>query len=109
VFEYLFSTDPWELFSNGRTKGGFITEFEDILPDTVLQQAAKAYFTPLYTTALQKHRRQIHDLLTNSKLETLGIVDSSKMDVVQQHPERLKRIWELINIELWLQSRYTNC
>lgn len=109
VFEYLFSTAPGELFSNGRTKGGFITEFEDILPDTVLRQDAKAYFTPLYTTALQKNRCRISDLLTNSKLETLGIVDSSKMDVAKQYPEKVKGIWELINVELWLQSHYTNC
>ncbi len=109
VFEYLFNTDLGELFSNGKTKGGFITEFEEILPDTVLQQDSKAYFTPLHMIALQKNRSRIRDLLTNSTLETLGIVDSSKMDVVKQHPEKLKGIWKLIQIEFWLQSRYTNC
>lgn len=109
VFEYLFNTDLGDLFSRGKTKDGFITEFEDILPDTVLHQDSKAYFTPLYITALQKNRGRISDLLTNSKLETLGIVDSSKMDAVKQQPEKLKGIWKLINIEFWLQSRYTNC
>lgn len=109
VFEYLFKTEPGELFSDGTQKGGFITEFEDVLPQTVLNQDSKAYFTPLYTTALQKNRAVINDLLTHSTLERLGIVDSSQMELVKQHPEQLKGIWELIQIELWLQSRYTDC
>lgn len=109
MFEYIFNTEMGELYSNGEAKGGFIAEFEDLLPNTVLDQDNKAYFTPLYTTALQKMEDRINDLLTNSTLEQLGIVDPTKMRMVKQRPEELKGIWELINIELWLQSPYANC
>lgn len=111
VVDMLYRTPPALLSRNGRAKGLVRDTVARRFPALDLERQKKVAGTSFYRSVLQAEIPELWQRSGGARsLEAMGIVDGRKTNAMveaslsQSSREGLGRVWELLNLDAWVQS-----
>ena len=106
IVELIISMPPAMKFKGAEMKYILKRTVRDILPPKIFNREDKMGFpVPLHIWARKKAKSFFQDVLLSSACKNRGLFDRGKVEhLIQQENAFGRRLWGLINLELWFQQ-----
>ncbi|WP_165956426.1 asparagine synthase-related protein [Kribbella antibiotica] len=107
VLEACLAVRPEEAIDPRRYKPQLVAAMADVLPAQVLTRTDKADFAMTIGRAWRAHRSELLELLDDSELWRLGLVDVDAVRRVVRGPyveDTGGPVWQLLEVEAWLKG-----
>jgi len=110
MIEFLIKIPSHLRSFNGVTRVLLRESMRDKMPENVRMRSDKGLVTELYYNGFNKEKKRIRNLLQNSELEKLGLVDSTKLEhefklLWEKNYENSKYLAWYITLETWLREK----
>ena len=107
LVDFLLRVPPNQLVRPGRRRFMMRAALRGIVPDSVLERRRKAFVSRGPLVALQSQTLRLADLLRNSFLEEVGVVDASEARNLLNRPsgegaDRAVPLFRLFEMEIWI-------
>jgi asparagine synthase (glutamine-hydrolysing) len=106
IVELITSMPPCMKFKGAEMKYIFKKAVKDLLPQNILNRKDKMGFpVPLHLWARNRTGDFFRDILLSPTCSNRGVFNLSKIEnVIEQEKEFGRRLWGLVNIELWFRE-----
>lgn len=106
--EFAVAVPQW-LFNRGDERKALVRgAMRGVMPEPARIAAGKTYPTPLYSRGIDEQEREVvADLLTDSRLAGMGIIDARQLLAQVQTGESHGSEWPVLSTELWLRRFWT--
>jgi len=109
LIEFMLTLPPKFKYSEGLSKRLLRIAMKGILPEKIRQRDDKAEFSEVLRQQIDTI--DLDDLLDNSNLSALGLIDQKKLDKYKEHylNGKMKNVvyfWQLINLEYWYRYNF---
>ena len=106
VVDLITQMPPAMKFKGAEMKYILKRTFSDVLPEKIINRKDKMGFpVPLHLWAKNGAEEFIRDILLSQTCRSRGLFDTKRVEELIEHEEEFgRRLWGLLNIELWFRT-----